>query len=138
MNIDLKSFLITFRGALMCKLQRCDVKTDYQPKSTQTLLFVAWKSESDKKFRVVGKLLEHVEPFYWSLTKLEEYYQIYANQLSTYTGSIKDTWLTDDGKVLMTELKLNFMRRCGVLDIIISEGIKDEHTKRSILISPEK
>jgi hypothetical protein len=69
---------------------------------------------------------------FWDMVKLKEYCQRYANQLDTYTDPIRDTWLTRDGAVLVTRLELDFMQRNDVLNIAISEGIKDDHTKKPI------
>jgi hypothetical protein len=96
---------------------------------------VAWKSEGYKKFRVFVQLIECDGTFYLCDIPLEEYYQRYANQLNTYTGPIKNTWMVYDDTVLMTELELDFTQRDSVLNITISEGVKDEYTKRPIWLS---
>jgi hypothetical protein len=101
-------------------------------------LLVAWKSEGYKNFCVFVHLIECNKWPYWDEIRLEEYYQRYADQLSTYTGPIKDTWLIHDGTVLMTELDLDFTQRDGVLNITISEGSKDEHAKRPEWINLNK
>jgi hypothetical protein len=83
-------------------------------------------------------LIECDKQIKWNRYKLEEYRQRYASQLSTYTSPIEDTWLMHDGTVLMTRLELNSTQRGDVLNITISEGIKDEHTKIPELISLER
>jgi hypothetical protein len=126
-----------FQGAVIYRLQKV-VKSDEQPEPTHTLLFFAWKSEGYKKFCVFAQLIECDATFYWYKIRPEEYYQIYASQLCTYTGPIKNTWLTHDGTVFMTELKLDFMQRDGRLDLIVSEGISDDHTKRPVWFGSER
>jgi hypothetical protein len=130
MSADSKSSLAVFEGALIYELQRGYTETDDQLESTYALLLVSWKSEGYKKFRVFLKLIECDRTFYWNNSKLERYYRKYRSQLGTYTDPIKDTWLIYNGTVLMTELELNFTQRDGVLNITISEGVKDEYTKR--------
>jgi hypothetical protein len=82
-------------------------------------------------------LIECGKTFRCDKIKLEEYHQRYVSQLRTYTDPIKDTWLMHDGTVLMTRLELDFMKRDGRLNITISEGIKDDCTKRPKWIHPE-
>jgi hypothetical protein len=130
MYVDLIPFLSTFGGVLTYQLQREDMEFDCQPESTHIRIFVAWKSEGYKKLRVFAHLIEYEEWCSWSGAKLEEYYHKHASQLCTYTGPVKDTWLTRNGMVLTTELELDFTQRDGVLNITISEGIRDGHTKR--------
>jgi hypothetical protein len=60
----------------------------------------------------------------------EEHYKRYVSQLCVYTDPIRDTWSLSGGTVLMTELELDFTQRDGVLNITVSEGVKDEYTKR--------
>jgi hypothetical protein len=72
-----------------------------------------------------------------SIIELEEYYQRYVSQLCAYTGPIKDTWLIYDGTVLMTRLELDFTQGYDVLNIVISESVMDEHTKRIEWINSE-
>jgi hypothetical protein len=136
MCVDFKSSLATLEGVLAYKLQRKYKETDNQSELIHTLLFIAWKSEGYKKFRVYTQLTECDKTFCWNNFRLREYYQRYVNQLNTYTVSSKNTWLIHDGTILMTGLELNFAQRDGVLNITISEGIKDEHTKRPIWINP--
>jgi hypothetical protein len=134
----LTSLLATFEGSLTYQLQRkCD-KYDDQLESVSAMLFVAWKSEGYKAPRVHVCLIEYDKRIKWNGYKLGEYYQRYANQLSTYTGPIKDTWLTRNGTILMTRLELDFTQRDGVLNIIISEGVWDGRTKIPEWISPER
>jgi hypothetical protein len=135
MNVDLKSSLATFEGVLICKLQKEDDDTNRQPDLVYTLLSIAWKSEDYKKFHVLVQLIEHGETIRWDKIKAEEHCRRYTNQLGAYAGYIKDTWLLHDGTVLLTELELDFMQRDGILNITISEGIRDEHTKRPIWTS---
>jgi hypothetical protein len=131
-NANLTPLLAVFRGAAMYELQRKRVESDDQLKSIYTLLFVGWKTEGYKKLHVFIQLMEYDKTFRWQNYKLEEYYQRYDNQFSTYTDSIKDIWLMHDGTVLMTKLELDFTLQDGVLNIIISEGVKDEYTKRPV------
>jgi hypothetical protein len=120
----------------MYQLQRKRVISDGQPKSTYTLFLVGWKSEGYNELRAFVKLIECDKTFHWCKVGLKEYYQRYANQLCAYTDLIKDTWLTHDDKVLMTKLELGLTQRDGKLNLIISEGIEDEHTRRPIWINP--
>jgi hypothetical protein len=138
MSVDLISYRAESRDSLMYKLQRKYVKSGDQPESTYTLLFVAWRSEGYKVLRARVQFLECDKTFPWDVIDQEEYYQKYTNQLSTYTVPIKDTWLMHDGTVLMTRLELDFSQRDGVLNITISEGAKDEHTKRPVWLDPER
>jgi hypothetical protein len=128
-SADLTPFLSTFEGVIMYKLERKGDKLPY------IWLFVAWKSEGYKEFHVLVHLIEYDEWIDWYKLELKTYYRRYANQLSTYTDSVIDAWLTRDDKVFMTKLELDFTqrnRRDGVLNITISEGVKDKHTKKSI------
>jgi hypothetical protein len=130
MSADSVPFLAVFGGVLIYELQGKHVVPSNRLGSTRTLLLVAWKSEGYKKFRVLVHFIEcNVRP-YWFNFKPEEYYQRYAGQFSTYAGFIEDTWLTSDGVVIMIRLELDFTQRDGVLNITISESVKDEHTKR--------
>jgi hypothetical protein len=138
MNADLTSSWAEFEGGLMYQLKRKRIRSVGQPDLTFTLLFIAWKSYGYKTFHVFVQLMECDRTFRWDKIKQKEYYQRYASQLCTYTGPIKDTWLLDDGTVMMTKLKLDFTQRDGVLNVTISEGVRDEHTKRSVWINPER
>jgi hypothetical protein len=129
--------LATFEGGLTYQLQRKCVKSDGQPESTYVLLFVAWKSKGYREFCACLNLIECDRQVKWNETKLEEYYQKYANQLCTYIGPIKDTWLIH-GTVLMTKLELDFARRDGVLKITISKGIRTAHTRKPVWINLER
>jgi hypothetical protein len=130
--------LPTFGGALMYQLQRKGVEFDDQSSSTYIWLFVAWKFGGYKEFFVLSHLMEYEKWCNWSEAKLEEYYQRYFSQLSIYTEPTKDKWLTRDGTVLTIELEADFMQRDGRLNITISEGIRDEHTKRAVWIDSER
>jgi hypothetical protein len=129
MSIDLIPFLSTFEGVLTYNLKKQDTE------STYVRFFVTWKSKGYKELCVFLHLIECDGWCGWSRTKLDEYCQRYASQLCTYTGPIKDTWLMPDGTVLMTELELDFTQRDGVLNITISDGIKDEYTKKPEWVS---
>jgi hypothetical protein len=137
-SINLTPFLSTFGGVVTYRLERKYVEPDNLPKPTHIQLFVAWKSEGYKKFCIFMQLVECNKRIDWNRIKLEEYYQRYANQFSTYTGPINDKWLISDGTVLMTGLELDFTQRDGVLNITISEGVEDGHTKRPKWINLEK
>jgi hypothetical protein len=138
MCVKLIPFLSTFGGVLTYEIQSKYGKFGNQSESTYIRLFVVWKYEVHKEIRACAHLIEYDEHDRWNEIKLEEYYQRYANQLCTYIGSIKDTWLIDDSTVLLTELDLDFTQRNGVLNITISEGVEDDHTKRPIWIDSEK
>jgi hypothetical protein len=138
MSAVLRSYLVEFGGAIMYQLQRKCVKSDEQLKSTSTLFCIAWKSEGYKTLRVFVQLIECDKTFDWYKLKLKEYYQRYANQLCAYTDPIEDTWLIHDGTILMTRLELDFTQRDNVLNVFISEGIKDEHTRRPVWLYPER
>jgi hypothetical protein len=137
MSVGLKPSLVMFEGVLAYELQSKQVQSDDQLEVSCTTLFVAWKSEGYKKFRVFVQLIEYDMGFYW-YNFGREYYQRHVNQFSIYTHPIKDTWLIENGAVLMTRLELDFMQRDGVLNIIISEGIRDGSTKRGEWISSER
>jgi hypothetical protein len=134
MSVGFKSSLAAFEGILTYELQRKYAESGDQSESTYIRLFVAWKSESYKEFCVCVHLIGYDKKIDWNRIKLEEYYQRYTNQFSTYTGPIKDTWLIHDDTVLMTRLELDFTQRDGVLNIAISEGVKDDHTKKPVWI----
>jgi hypothetical protein len=131
MSADLIPFLSTFEGVLTHELKKESVK------SIPIRLFVAWKSKGYKEFHVFVQLIEYDEKFFRYTTKLEMYYQRYVNQLLTYTGPIKDTWSLDYDTVLMTRLELDFVQRDSVLNLTISEGARDDHTKIPELIDPK-
>jgi hypothetical protein len=124
-------FLATFEGALMYELEIEGAGSAY------IRFLVAWKSERYKEFRVFIHLIEHDEWCHWNKPRLKKYYQGYVSRLSTYTGPVKDTWLTRDGKVLMTRLELNHAWRSDVLNITISEGVKDDHIRRPVWLDPK-
>jgi hypothetical protein len=134
MNDNVIPFLSTFEGIVMHELHNKHDEPSYEDESKHIQLVVAWKSEGYKKIRMFMHLIEYDKMIDWNRLKLEEYYQRYANQLSTYSGPIKDTRVMRDGTVLTTRLELDFTQRDGVLDITVSEGIKDNHTKISELI----
>jgi hypothetical protein len=141
MSVEIMPILSSFGGVLMYKLQRKQVKSGKQPEPTHIRLFIAWKSESYKKLHVFVQLIKCDKASGWDETILEEYCQRYANQFSTYTGPVKDTWLMPDGTVLMTRLELDFTQedwRDGVLSVTISKGVKDECTKKPKQISPKR
>jgi hypothetical protein len=137
MSVDLEPLQPTFECALICKLQRKYREVNDQSELTCIRLLVVWKSEGYKKFRVLLQLIEYTKTFCWDEIQLREYCQRYASQLSAYTDPIKDTWLISDGTVLMTRLHLDFTQRDGALNITISEGAKDEYTKRPEWINPK-
>jgi hypothetical protein len=124
MSVDLIPFLSTFGGVLTYDLEKRGNDSIY------IRLFVAWKSEGYKKFRVFVHLVEYEKWHGWGKNELEEYFQRYASQFCIYTGPIRNTWLMPDDTVLMTESELDFTQRDGVLNITISEGTKGEHAKR--------
>jgi hypothetical protein len=131
----LKPFLSTFEGFLAYELQKKHVKFDNLLKSTDVRLFVNWKCEGYTKFHVFAQLIECDRVFYGDKITLKEYYRRYSSQLGAYTGPIKDTWLISDGTVLVTRLELDFTQkdwRDGVLNITISKGTRDKHTKRPV------
>jgi hypothetical protein len=105
--------------------------------ATFTLLFITWKSEGYKELRACIRLIEYDKQVKWDGYKLKEYYKRYANQFSTYTGPIEDTWLMPDGTVLMTRLELDFTQRDGVLNIIIFKGVENEYTRRPVWLDPK-
>jgi hypothetical protein len=137
-SIYLRTYRVAFEGGLMYQLQRKSVKSDDQLESTYTLLFITWRLEGYNELRACIHLLECDKQIEWNQHKLEEYRQRYHNQLSTSAGSIKDTWLIHDGTVLMTSLESDFTRRIGVLNVTISEGSKDVHTRRPVWINLER
>jgi hypothetical protein len=130
-SMHLTPFLSTFEGVLTYDLKRKGVEPIY------IRLLVAWKSEGYKKFRVQVHLIEYDKTFRWDIFNLNEYCQRYANQLGTYAGPIKDTWLIHDGKALMTRSELNFTQRDGVLNITIVSGVEYD-AKRPIQIDTER
>jgi hypothetical protein len=137
-SVDLTPSWAVFEGIIMYKLESRYVKPGNQPEPTDILLLMAWKSEGYKNFCVFVQLIEYNKWSYGGVIKAREYYQGCANQLCTYTSPIKDTWFIPDGTVLMTELELDFTQRDGVLNMTISEGIRDEHTKKLEWITPNK
>jgi hypothetical protein len=134
--------LATFECTLTYQLRRRDsmlnLASDYQPKLEHIRIFVIWKSEGYENFRVFVHLAEYGEWVDWNTTVLKEYRQTYISQLGTYTDPVEDTWLTSDGIVLMTRLELDLTQRNSVLNITISEGIRDKHTKKLIWLNPER
>jgi hypothetical protein len=137
-SIDFLPFLSMFEGALMHTLQGKHIKASNLPESMRIRLLIAWKSEGYKKFQVFVHLIEYDKAFYWDKLSYEKYYRKYASQLRVYDDPIKDTWLMPNGTVLATELELDFTQRDGVLNVTVSEGIRDEHTKRPEWIRPER
>jgi hypothetical protein len=119
----------------MYGLQSIYVKFGEQQESTYIQLLVTWKSQGCKELYVGVHLIEYGIQINWCKIRLEEYYQRYTSQLKTYTGPIEDTWLIHDNTVLMTRLEFDFTQRDGVLNITISKGAKNEHTKRPELIN---
>jgi hypothetical protein len=137
-SVDSKSSLAAFEGALICKLQKEDVKSDDQSKLLYILLLVAWKSEDYKKYRVVLQLIEYDETFHWYEVKPEAYYQKYVSQLSTYTDPIRDAWSISDSITLITGLELDSTQRDGRLNITISESTSDDYGILPVWIDPER
>jgi hypothetical protein len=137
-SVGLIPSLSVFEGVLSYVLQRKNVESSEKFEATNIRLFVAWKSEGYKKLRACVQLIECNEEFNWNSTKLEEYCQRYADQLGTYTDPINDTWLIHDDATLMTKLELDFTQRDDVLNIIISEGVKDDYTRRPLWIDPKR
>jgi hypothetical protein len=138
MSANLIPLLATFESVLAYELKRKHARPDNPSKSNICRLFVAWKFEGYKNFYVFLQLIEYEKQNKWNEIKLEDYYQRYVSQLSTYTDPIENTWLTRCGKVLMTRLELDFTERDGVLNITISEGAKDDHTKMPVWISQKR
>jgi hypothetical protein len=136
-SIGLIASMSTFKGILTYVLQREDVKSGDQPESGCIRLFIAWKYEGYRKPCVLVQLMECYETFHGRIISSEDYYKRCVNQLCTYTGPIKDTWLIYDGTVLMTELELDLMQRNDILNITISESVRDEHTKMPVWLNPE-
>jgi hypothetical protein len=126
-----------FEVDLMYRLQRKDAKSDEQLESIHTLLLITCKSEGYEEFCVFVQLIECDETFPWDKIRLKEFYQKYPDQFCMYTGSIKDTWLTRNGNVLITRLELDLTQSCGVLSITISDGIRNDYTKRPLWIDPK-
>jgi hypothetical protein len=130
--------LAVFEGALSYELQREYVESSERFESTCIRLFVTWKSKGYKKLHACVNLVECDRSFDWFHTELEEYYQRYTGQLSICADPIKDTWLIYDDAILITELELNFTQKDGVLNIIISEGVRDDRIKRPVWIDPKR
>jgi hypothetical protein len=133
-SADFVPYFAAFEGSLTYQLQRKHTESDDQLKSTYTLLFITWKSEGYKELCAHVRLIECDKQIRWDFHKVKEYHQRY--QFSTYAGPIKDTWLIYDGTVLTTGLELDFTQRDGVLNITISEGVADDHTKIPSWVSP--
>jgi hypothetical protein len=87
--------------------------------------------------RARARLIECDKQIKWNSYKLEECRQKYANQLCAYTGIIEDTWLIHDGTVLITKLGLDFTQRDCILNLVISEGVKNGRGRRSVWINPK-
>jgi hypothetical protein len=138
MNVDFKYPPKVFEGVITYKLERKSIETDNLSESTCIRLFVILKCERNNKLCACMHLVEHEKRFRWNIAKLKEYYQRYANQFSTYTGPIEETWLIDDNTVLMTKLELDLTQRDGALNIIISEGAKNERTMTLKCIDSER
>jgi hypothetical protein len=131
-NTDFVPSLSTFRGVVAHELQDKDYDPSNRPDATRIQCLVAWKSESYKKLQVFIHLIESNLRIEWDQVKLDDYYQRYANQLSTYTGPIKSTWLMPNGVVMIVRVDLDFTQRDSILSITISDGVEDEHTKRPV------
>jgi hypothetical protein len=129
-SVELIPFLSIFEGVMTYELRRKDIEFDDQHEPTYVRLFVAWKSEGYKKFHLFIHLTEYNESMRWNEVMLKECYYNHINRLNIYTDPIKDTWLIPDDTVLVTELELDFTQRDGVLNITISKGVEDEHTRR--------
>jgi hypothetical protein len=127
---------LVFEGVLAYELERRYTKPGEEFELTHVLLFVVWKSEGYRKLRAYINLVEYDEKFYWNNAKLDEYYRSNVDQLSIYTSPIRDTWLTRDGTVFMTNLELDFTQRHDALNIIISESVTDNYTRRPEWINP--
>jgi hypothetical protein len=136
-SIDLEHGLSTFGGVLTYELQRKRANHGNRPRSIYTRLFMTWKTEGYKKFRVLVQLIEY-DKIPWLKFGSEGHYRRYVSQLCTYTSPIEDTWLMPDGTVLTTRLELDFTQRDGVLNMTISEGVKDERTKKPEWVGPER
>jgi hypothetical protein len=128
-SFDLIPFQSTFGGVLMYTLQENYGKASDLHKSTDVRLLIAWKSEGYKNFGVFVQLIEYDEDIHWEEFTLEEYYKRYANEFSTYTGPIKETWMTRDGIMFTTGIDVDFTLRDGVLNIAISDGVNEVYTK---------
>jgi hypothetical protein len=138
MKSDLTPLLSTFEGVLAYELQREHEKSNEQFESTYILCFIAWKFKGYKKFHLFVHLIEHDEYIDWNGIKLREYYQRHANQLCVYTGPIKNAWMIYDNTMISTILTLNFTQRDSVLNIIISDRIKNNRAEKPIWINPER
>jgi hypothetical protein len=136
-SVDLTSIWAVFEGVIMYELHRKCIKSDDQLGSIYASLFIAWRFEGYKMLLVCVRLIEYDKQIKWNRIKLKEYYQRYVDQFSTYTGPIKDTWLIDDDTVLTTELRLDFTQTNDILNITVSEGIKDERTRRPVWLDPK-
>jgi hypothetical protein len=92
-------------------------------------LFMAWKVDSSKKFRVVSLLIEHDKGHIWDrdrLMKLAKYYMLYDIQ----HGPIELTWLMHDNTVLMTRADVTREAEYYKLEMTISKAsIKDDTTR---------
>jgi hypothetical protein len=128
---NLMPFWEVFGGVLTYELEKA-VESKY------IRLFIAWKYEGDRKYRVLVHFIEYKKKFDWDETALKEYYKRYADQLDIYTGPIKNTWLIPDGTVLMTRSGLNVTQGYGILNVTVSEGIRDNYTRRPVWFSPER
>jgi hypothetical protein len=135
-SIGLKSPLAVFEGVLMCELKREHFEIGLLSNATDIRLLVSWKSEGYGKFCVHVHLIDYSGYTNWSTAQLKGYYQRYAHQLRAYTGPLEDTWLTRNDTVFMTRLELNFTQRDGVLNITVSEGVENEHTRKPVWINP--
>jgi hypothetical protein len=132
MSVEFKSPLEAFKGAVVYELRRKSAE------STRIQLFVAWQFDGYKKFYAYAHLLECSESFSWNEIRLKKHYQRYTHQLNRYTSPIKNTWLIHDDTVLMTSLELTFVKRDSILNVTVSEGIKDDCTKKPGRINLER
>jgi hypothetical protein len=121
-------------GVVMYRLQRkntdlSNVDAIPNEEETCTQLVTVWKINRSKKFSATSYLLEHDKDRVWDDNRLLQLARDY-NPVNIQYNTIEDTWLTHDRTVLTTILEFDFNPSDVVLNIAISEGVEDGHTKR--------
>jgi hypothetical protein len=92
-------------------------------------LFMIWKVNSHKEFRVTSDLIEHAKGLIWDggeLTKLVNCYELGYIQYVT----VEKTYLMHDNTVLTTRVNVTREKECYKLEMTISEGSVKYDTTR--------
>jgi hypothetical protein len=113
-------------GALIYKLQRKKTRESTEideDASSSVYLLTIWRISGPKQLYADVLLIEHDRGFAWNKDNLRKLYHENFGRFRSCSGSIEETWLSDNNTVLKTKFEL--MSEDCTLNISVSEEERD-------------